>query len=618
MPADIRQFEHDATLRSRRLIAKNTCELVLDIGKNFHFTPGQYVWIVIPEMSEHDPRGNRRAFSIASPPDDVGAITIIFRISDSGFHRTLGKLPIGSPLVVHGPYGQFVAPALEPQPIVLVGGGVGVVPFLSIVFDAARRGDHRPITLVYANTTKEAAPYLKELKKAVRACPTISLVEHYGPLSEVAFVKMSFISGIFYVAGKQKFVDAAYAMLKAKGVEDDRFRFEEFYPVHFREKKLVRLDAFVGGEDMLKQVLESTTNHIIFTNVEGTILFANPAAQRITGYTLEEMRGHTPRLWGGLMPRELYRELWRTIKTVRKPFVGKLQNRRKDGTPYIAWSRISPIVDARENLIGFVGTEEDITKQEDVDKAKSEFVSFASHQLRTPLSSVSWYGEMLLSGDAGPLSSEQKKYVDEICNGNHRMMELVDSLLNISHIELGSFSVKPEPTDMTAMLRKVLAEERVRIDAKKLLVQTKFDTHIAPMNADQKLLWMIFENLLSNAVKYTPQGGRVAVSLQAMKKKNAETGLRQDGYVRFSVKDTGIGIPLSQQGKIFSNLFRADNVRTMDVDGTGLGLYMVKSIIDLIGWKISFRSVEQKGTEFFVDMPLSGMAPVSETKKYAS
>lgn len=258
---------------------------------------------------------------------------------------------------------------------------------------------------------------------------------------------------------------------------------------------------------------------------------------------------------------------------------------------------MSPLKDRDGKIVGTSSISFDISKEKQIDRAKTEFVSLASHQLRTPLSSINWYAEMLLAGDAGKLNEEQKNFVNEIYKGNQRMVDLVNSLLNVSRLELGTFMVEPEPVNITESAQSVLDELKPSWEAKKLVLKIDYQKNLPIIQADPKLLRIVLQNLLSNAVKYTPEKGRVSLTIGADKQN-----------ILLTVTDTGYGIPAKQAGKIFDKLFRADNVREKDTEGTGLGLYIVKSIIDHAGGKIWFNSQENKGTSFFVQIPLSGMS----------
>ncbi len=263
-----------------------------------------------------------------------------------------------------------------------------------------------------------------------------------------------------------------------------------------------------------------------------------------------------------------------------------------------------------------IGVNFDITHEKEIDRAKSEFVSLASHQLRTPLSAINWYTEMLLAGDAGPLNEEQKSYLKEVAVGNKRMVDLVDALLNTSRLELGTFIIDPVPTDVAVLVNSVLSELKSDIVKKKLVITDKFNKSLPKFTADEKLLRIVVQNLLSNAVKYTQEGGEILVSLDVMDngQKFGNKKIKGRNMV-LMVRDSGMGIPVSQQGKIFSKLFRADNAKESEAEGTGLGLYIIKSIIEQSGGSVWFESEEKKGTAFYVAFPIMGMKAKTGSKK---
>jgi signal transduction histidine kinase len=287
---------------------------------------------------------------------------------------------------------------------------------------------------------------------------------------------------------------------------------------------------------------------------------------------------------------------------------------RKDKTKFPVTLTATPII-LENKLLGAVLVFRDITKEKEIDKVKTEFISLASHQLRTPLTSIGWYVEMLQSGDAGVLNDKQKKFLSEVYTGNKRMVELVNSLLNVSRMELGTFVVEPEPTDIALLARSVADEQKLQIEEKKLKLSAKYAKDLPLFSADPKLLRMVAQNLLSNAVEYTPDKGKVGFDIWLAKKGDEVGGkkVKEDSIV-IIVSDTGYGIPAAQQEKIFTKLFRADNVREKDTDGTGLGLYIVKAIVDHSGGEIWFESEENKGTTFYVTLPLTGMKKKEGTK----
>lgn len=257
---------------------------------------------------------------------------------------------------------------------------------------------------------------------------------------------------------------------------------------------------------------------------------------------------------------------------------------------------VAPIKNQIGQLLLALVIIEDITVEYEIDRVKSEFVSFASHQLRTPLSSINWYTEILLSGAAGKITAQQKKFLKEIDNGGQRMTDLINSLLNVSRLELGVFVVDSKPTNIIDIIKSVFKELIPQIKTKKLVINKDFTKQNIMLDVDTDLLRIIFQNLLSNAVKYTPDKGSINLFIQ-----------KKFDQILISVTDTGYGIPLNQQAKIFTKLFRADNVREKDPSGTGLGLYIVKLILDNVGGKVWFESKEGEGTTFYFSLPLEGM-----------
>jgi PAS domain S-box-containing protein len=368
-----------------------------------------------------------------------------------------------------------------------------------------------------------------------------------------------------------------------------------------------KLEELTHDLEKFKLAVEQASDHIVITDSNGLILFANQSVRRITGFRIDEIMGKKaggPDLWGGQMGEKFYQKMWKTIKLDKKPFSGEIKNKRKNEEPYTALATISPILDKEGDVDFFVGIERDITKEKQVDQAKTEFVSLASHQLRTPLTAIGWYTEMLLNGDGGKLTKEQNTFLKEISHGNSRMVDLVNALLNVSRLELGTFSVEPEKTDIETIAKSLFKELGPDIHKKQLKIRATYGKNIPKIMADPKLLRIVIQNLLSNAVKYTPAKGSVSLTLRKAKKK-----------IQLEVADTGYGIPKSQQNRIFEKLFRADNVRVMETEGTGLGLYLVKSILDSTGGSISFVSTEGKGTTFKVTVPISGMKAKKGTRK---
>ncbi|MEA3398190.1 MAG: HAMP domain-containing sensor histidine kinase, partial [Patescibacteria group bacterium] len=267
----------------------------------------------------------------------------------------------------------------------------------------------------------------------------------------------------------------------------------------------------------------------------------------------------------------------------------------------------------------------DVSKDMEIGRAKTDFVSLASHQLRTPLSIIKWYVDYLIAGDAGDLDPEQDKYLREVYRSNERMIELVNALLDVSRIDVGTFSIEPEPTDIIERAEAALAKFKPEIRKKKIKLEKRFDK-LPMINLDSRLTKMVFENILSNSIKYSSENGIVRINIK-----------QAQANILIKITDSGCGIPREQQPKVFTKLFRAANAKKIESIGTGLGLYIVKAIVEKSGGKIWFESPSlellleegqkgsdipidkrSRGTTFFITIPSKGMKKKPGIKKLSS
>lgn len=341
---------------------------------------------------------------------------------------------------------------------------------------------------------------------------------------------------------------------------------------------------------------------IVIVDVDkgGKVVYANKVFEDMTGWKLQEVlnkpivevlpredkEGKVVPFKERIVAKVLAKE--KVVADLTEPFYYI----RKDKSKFPVASVITPIVINKE-VIGAVETFRDISKETEADKAKTEFASLVSHQLRTPFSTINWYVELLLSKDVGSLNEKQMDYLQEIYKASKRMVALINVLLSVSRIEMGISSVEEKPTDIVSLAEVILNEVEPEIQEKKLKIEKTFDKNIPQILADSKQLTMIFQNLLANAIKYSLKGGRISLKIGFKGKE-----------IMISVADSGIGIPKTAQSKIFSRFFRAENAKAQEAEGAGLGLYLLKAIIDLMGGKIWFKSQENKGTTFYVTFPI--------------
>ncbi len=371
-------------------------------------------------------------------------------------------------------------------------------------------------------------------------------------------------------------------------------------------------------------IIQSIGDGIISVDKDGIVNFVNPQALKLLNASEIILMGK--KLATALVLEKANGE---PVPEVARPSAlafstGKVASSdayfyvRPDRTRFAAAITASPIIE-KDQVVGVVQSFRDVTETKEVQKSKDEFVALASHQLRTPLSAIGWFAEMLLNGDAGKLTAEQDEYVHEISDGNKRMIDMVNALLDVSRLDLGKFIVEPQPTDITILSGKVIKELAGEITRKQIEVSQNYDPTV-PRNIplDPRLIWIIIHNFMTNAIKYTPNNGKVALNIRMVTQADLPIAYWSDAgekSILITVADTGYGIPDAQKHLIFSKLFRADNVLSLDVSGNGLGLYIVKAIIEQSGGKVWFTSKEKEGTTFFVNFPLSGMKPKAGTKR---
>lgn len=259
----------------------------------------------------------------------------------------------------------------------------------------------------------------------------------------------------------------------------------------------------------------------------------------------------------------------------------------------------SKVVGKEGNYLGTMKIFYDITREKAIDRMKSEFISIAAHQLRTPLSAIKWVIKMILDGDAGELTNEQRELLNKGYSSNERIIKLVNDLLNVSRIEEGKFGFNFEKADFQEVLSAAVSnvDSLVTKNHQELII--KKSSKLPKIFLDKERMIMVMQNLLSNAVKYTPEYGKIKMVIKADKQ-----------YLYVKINDQGVGVPAEDQPKLFSKFFRAANAVKLETEGTGLGLFMVKNIIEKHNGRVKLKSEEGEGTEVSFFIPINKIVPV--------
>ncbi|HYD35660.1 MAG TPA: ATP-binding protein [Vitreimonas sp.] len=254
----------------------------------------------------------------------------------------------------------------------------------------------------------------------------------------------------------------------------------------------------------------------------------------------------------------------------------------------------SPITDAQGNIIGCIVVFRDVTQERELEQAKDDFLSVAAHQLRTPLGSMRWNIELVQNGDVGPISDTVKERLSQVYQSIHRMISLVNDLLDVSRIDQSRVQETPQPVELHSVITEMIADLNGLAEEKKITVAFNRENRPLPsLVIDQTHLRHVLQNLLSNAIKYNRPNGNVTIT----------TYLQPDG-IQVSIADTGIGIPDADQNEVFSKFYRGENALKSATEGSGLGLFVVKSYIEAWGGKIWFESKIDQGTTFYFTLPM--------------
>ena len=338
--------------------------------------------------------------------------------------------------------------------------------------------------------------------------------------------------------------------------------------------------------DKTQTIIINLTDGLLVFDGENKLSLINPRAENFLGVRTKKIAGN-PLLELTRIPnlRPLVNLLGREIKGVyRKELPIKESLTLEVSTV--------PMISGEEKL-GTLVVLHDITREKMIERMKTEFVSLTAHQLRTPLSAIKWTLRMLLDGDLGKITEEQKDFIEKTYGSNERMISLINDLLDITRIEEGRYLYKPVLTDFEAICQFVINSFKEEIKKKKIKFEFKEPLKKLPqVKVDVEKIRLAINNLLDNAIRYTPAGGRVTVSLSRGKKE-----------IELSVKDTGVGIPKDQQERVFTKFSRGANVIRMATEGSGLGLFITKNIIEAHGGKIWFESEEGEGTTFYFTLP---------------
>ena len=361
---------------------------------------------------------------------------------------------------------------------------------------------------------------------------------------------------------------------------------------------------------VLASTVASVTSGVVIcdaTQADQPIVFANAAFTRISGYTAAEVIGRNCRfLQGRDTDRETVERMRRAV-TVGRAVTVTLRNYRKDGRTFWNEVNISPLHDEQGKLIHFVGILQDVTNRirteenlreakdqaEVANRSKSEFLANVSHELRTPLNAILGFTEIMQMEMFGPLGAQQyHAYTKDVHYSGRMLLDIINDILDLSKIEAGRMELFPEAVEARDVFESCLRMVSGRAQSNGVTLSSELPPNLPKLRVDPRAVKQMLTNLLTNAVKFTPKGGRVLLSA------------RLDGdQVELSVADTGIGIAQKDIAKVLEPFGQADNPHSRSQQGTGLGLPIVKALVEQSGGSFRLESRVDAGTTVSLRLP---------------
>lgn len=341
----------------------------------------------------------------------------------------------------------------------------------------------------------------------------------------------------------------------------------------------------------VKTIINCMGDGILVCDRDSCIVLANPAASRMLEIPESRLLGNY------VSQSNLHSELSRTIedslKTEDSAYTSISQELSiGDSRETFLRAHTAPVRNDLGEIMGSVTVLQDISHLKELDKMKSEFIAMVAHELRAPIATVEQQLTVIIGGMAGELNEKQQQMITRAKERTRSVLTLIKDLLDFSKIEAGKMVQYKEPLSLAEVIPRVVEAMKADAEGKNIRIEILHPLSGSIIQADQNSMEGILNNLISNAIKYTPDGGRVTISLDD-----------DDSFVKVSVTDTGIGIKGEDIPRIFDKFYRVKSSDTRQIVGTGLGLSIVKSIVDAHMGTISVESTEGKGTTFSVLLP---------------
>ncbi len=418
------------------------------------------------------------------------------------------------------------------------------------------------------------------------------------------------VSAEIITLGKKK-----YNFTTAVDISDRIVAEEKLTAIYQKKVELNKeLMSSRGEVKRLLTAVEQSANVIVITDLLGVIEYVNPKFTQTTGYEKREVLGKKPSILNAkTQPVAVYKELWETISS-GKIWKGEFHNKTLFGDYYWESAIISPVKNDQGQITHYIGIKEDITEKkkliselvqakedaEESERVKSSFLANMSHEIRTPINGILGFTELM--NNSGLIGEESKQFLDIIERSGLRMLGIINNLIDFSKVETSQIKIQEREYNLKEQLDYLYSFFKPEMERKglELKIVNNLSKQDSVIYSDQEKIYAILTNLIDNALKFTAEG-EVEISCS-----------RENGFLSFYVKDTGIGIPKNRKKVVFDRFVQVDVEDKLETNGAGLGLAIAKAYVDVLGGEIWVESTEDQGSIFYFNLPLKKPEIISD------
>ena len=356
-----------------------------------------------------------------------------------------------------------------------------------------------------------------------------------------------------------------------------------------REEREKRLLELANEQSRVRSIVNALDDGVVVINLDGQVVFHNASFLKLLDIQKHVKNGEP--VWD-ILPKDLNDQVKEVLDQKNNFKAIKQEIVIQPPAELVIMANTTPIIDSDGHIIGLVSVLRDISELKKLDMLKSQFVNMAAHELKAPLAAVQGYLELMSENALGESIDDYESYVDRSLQRTKALIDMINDLLNISRLEAGKVRREIETVDMAELIDERLDFFSEHMQQKNLTLEKDLENSLL-VRIDRDEINRVVNNLISNAIKYNKENGYIFIS-----------ACKDGPYAKMSVRDTGIGLQPEEKERLFEEFFRAKNKFTRTVTGTGLGLTIVKRIIDSYAGKIDVDSEFEKGSTFTIYLPL--------------